>query len=71
MLSAMAMQMAGGFGPVSSVARPGEWKYRNLDREKQEQARANGLTEFQYGANKLWALNKKNADRKAKKMGWI
>lgn len=30
-----------------------------------------GLKEFSYGENKLWALNKTNADRKAKKLGWI
>ena len=30
-----------------------------------------GLTEFVYGENKLWALNKDNADKKAKKMGWL
>lgn len=30
-----------------------------------------GLSEFEYGENKLWALNQKNADKKAKKLGWI
>lgn len=29
-----------------------------------------GLQEFSYGENKVWALNKTNADRKAKKLGW-
>lgn len=67
----MAAAMAsGGFGAVNSVSGR-EWKYRNAHREKEAQARAQGLTEFQYGENKLWALNKKNADRKAKKYGWI
>lgn len=30
-----------------------------------------GLQEFSYGENKVWALNKTNADKKAKKLGWI
>ena len=30
-----------------------------------------GLTEFFYGENKVIALNKKNADRKAKKQGFF
>ena len=30
-----------------------------------------GLTLFYYGENSLWALNQKNADRKARKKGWI
>lgn len=35
-------------------------------------AKAQGLTEFFYGENKsLWALNKKNADRKARKLNWL
>jgi hypothetical protein len=33
--------------------------------------KANGLKEFIYGENSLWALNKRNADRKAKAKGWI
>lgn len=31
----------------------------------------NGLTEFGYGDKKLWALNRKSANRKAKKKGWL
>lgn len=30
-----------------------------------------GLTEFFYGANSLYALNQKNADRKARKKGYL
>ena len=30
-----------------------------------------GLKEFFYGANSLYALNQKNADRKATKKGWL
>jgi hypothetical protein len=31
----------------------------------------NGLTKFWYGDNYLYALNKKSADKKAKKKGWL
>ena len=31
----------------------------------------NGLKEFDFNGNKVYALNKKNADKKAKKLGYI
>lgn len=37
----------------------------------QEINKKQGLKEFTYGENKIWALNKKNADKKAIKLGWI
>ena len=48
-----------------------ESKKRRLDKCEATRNKANGLTEFFYGENKLWALNKKVADKKAKKKGWI
>lgn len=36
-----------------------------------ENKKTKGLKEFFYGENSLFALNKKNADRKAKSNGWI
>jgi hypothetical protein len=33
--------------------------------------KARGLTEFFYGDNSLWAINQKNADKKAKKNNWL
>jgi|GEM_PF-1849935 len=32
---------------------------------------ANGLKEFFYGENSVWAINKKNADRKARNNHWL
>lgn len=45
-------------------------------RHKMEEAairqyKAQGLKQFFYGENSLWALNKKSADRKAKRYNWI
>ena len=36
-----------------------------------EIAESKGLKKFFYGENYVWALNKKNADRKAKRVGFI
>ena len=31
----------------------------------------NGLTEFKYGTESVWSLNRKNANRKAKRKGYL
>lgn len=36
-----------------------------------ERYKAQGLTEFFYGENSLWALNQKSADKKARKRHWL
>ena len=33
--------------------------------------KSKGLKKFQYGENQLWAINKKNADRKARYLNWL
>ena len=33
--------------------------------------KAQGLTEFFYGENSLWALNQKSADKKARQRNWL
>jgi hypothetical protein len=38
---------------------------------KIERNAANGLKEFFYGENSVWAINKKNADRKARNNHWL
>ncbi len=42
-----------------------------LSKAEIERNKANGLQNFYYGENSVWALNKKNADKKAKKNNWI
>ena len=39
--------------------------------KKTEKAEMNGLKEFDFNGNKVYALNKKNAEKKAKKLGYI
>ena len=38
---------------------------------EREKAIKNGLTEFHYSSNSLFALNQTNADTKARKLGYI
>lgn len=44
---------------------------KRLAKAEIERNKANGLQEFFYGENSLWALNKKVADKKAAKRNWI
>ena len=48
-----------------------EEKNERLRRKQDEINRSRGLTLFFYGENKVWALNKKNADKKALKNKWL
>ena len=33
--------------------------------------KSKGLKQFFYGENSLWAINQKNADRKARSLNWL
>ena len=48
-----------------------EEKPKNSSMTDEEKAKANGLKKFTYGNIHLFALNKKSADKKAKKLGLI
>lgn len=48
-----------------------EERKSRLAKAQIERYKAQGLTEFFYGDNSLWALNEKSADRKARKRNWI
>jgi hypothetical protein len=43
---------------------------RRLAKSEIERNKRNGLAEFFYGENSLWALNQKSADKKATKLGY-
>lgn len=47
--------------------------YKTKDNDKfiEQRNLRRGLKKFTYGQKTLWALNQKNADRKAKNNGWI
>lgn len=44
---------------------------RRLAKSKIERYKSQGLTEFFYGEHSLWALNRKSADKKARKRHWL
>lgn len=46
-------------------------KIIGIKKTEKEKAEMKGLKEFDFNGNKVYALNKKNADRKAKKLGYI
>lgn len=48
-----------------------EERKRRLAKAEIECNKANGLKEFFYGENSLWALNQKSADKKARKRHWL
>ena len=48
-----------------------EERKARLAKEERERYKAQGLTEFFYGENSLWALNQKSADRKARQRHWL
>lgn len=48
-----------------------EERKRRLAKFEIERYKAQGLTEFFYGENSLWALNQKSANKKARKRHWI
>lgn len=66
MYSLIALAMGGGMdmSPFSS----NEKRRRYVPKDKKPMPQ---LKEFRYGENKVTALNKKNADKKAKKNNWI
>jgi hypothetical protein len=48
-----------------------EYNKKRLAQAEIDTKKYNGLKEFNYGEHTILALNKKNADKKAKKNGWI
>lgn len=48
-----------------------EERKKRLSEAEIKTKKANGLKEFFYGENSLFALNQKSADKKARKLNWI
>ena len=48
-----------------------EERIQRITKLKEERRKEQGLSEFVYGNNKIWALNQKSADKKAKRLNWI
>ncbi len=72
MFAAMAMMGADNRG--SQFVEPPETdeeRERRLKKAEIERNKTNGLKEFKYGENSIWAINQKNADKKARKNNWL
>jgi len=74
----MAAMASMGSNPPSQWHKPWpetpwekEGRLKREARQNELRPRYQGLKQFFYGENNLWALNQKNADRKAKKNNWI
>ena len=48
-----------------------EERKKRIAKAEIERYKSQGLTEFFYGENSLWALNQKSADKKARKRHWL
>lgn len=75
MYALAAMAMSGDLGNkreryIEPEETEEERKAR-LAKAERERYKSQGLTEFFYGENSLWALNKKSADKKARKRNWL
>lgn len=72
----LGMMAYGSSGKKSQYEEIKEKESEDKNRRKAKKAevernKANGLKEFFYGENSLWALNQKTADKKAKKLDWL
>lgn len=71
----IALAMAAGAGnPLhesEKIILSPEEKNRRKKAAERRINKKQGLTEFKYGDKSVWALNKKNADRKAKAKGYL
>lgn len=69
-----ALAYGGNSGTTPDLSEPKESeesRKRRLAKAEIERNKANGLKEFFYGENSVWAINQKNADKKAIKLGYI
>jgi len=72
MMTALAYGGTSGTTPdLSEPKETEEERKRRLAKAEIERNKANGLKEFFYGENSLWALNQKNADKKARSKHWL
>jgi hypothetical protein len=74
MYALAAMAMSGDLGNKRERYIPKETEEERkarLAKAERKRYKSQGLTEFFYGENSLWALNQKSADRKARNKGYL
>lgn len=75
----MTMFAAMAISADNSFMSSREYKEELTEKEKEElksvaereRNKRNGLNEFKYDLGSVWALNRSNADRKARKKGYL
>ncbi len=70
-LAMMGTETPHGHREYTEPKESEEERKRRLAKAEIERCKAQGLTEFFYGENSLWALNQKSADRKARQRHWL
>lgn len=78
MYALTAMAMNGDLGGVTihekkyiEPKETEEERKARLTKAEIERKKSNGLKEFFYGENSVWAINQKNADKKARNKHWL
>lgn len=77
MYALAAMAMSGDLGGNNLRERyiktkeTDEGKKQRLAKAEIERNKSRGLKEFFYGENSVWAINRKNADKKARRKHWL
>ena len=73
LFAAMSMMGTGAYNETKEYEpkETEEQKRRRLSKFEIKRNKSNGLNEFFYGENSVWAINQKNADKKAKRKGYI
>ena len=67
----LVMMGTGYDNPFIEPKESEEDRKKRLAKAEVKRNKRNGLKEFYFGENSLWALNQKSADKKARSKGWI
>ena len=70
-LLAMMSVLGDGSDIVKSISDDYRLRKGNPEPTDADRNRMKGLKEFQFGDNSVWAINEKNANKKAKKLGLL
>ena len=70
-LAMMGTETPHGHREYTEPKETDEERKRRIAKAEIERNKANGLKEFFYGENSVWAINQKNADKKARSKHWL
>lgn len=75
MAASMAAMGEGGAAKERKTRKPTQEELEEFEKKKKEKEiernEKRGLKRFYYGENFVWALNEKNANKKAKRKGFL